>query len=127
MTKLHELIQEYTNVKDKLVTAFLEALKVELQGIFREYPELESFHWTQYTNFFNDGEPCYFAYRGMGVGEPDEDGEYEDSKSYELLDELNDTLANTPDIILQDLFGEDSKVTVTKQGIDIQDYSGEHE
>lgn len=28
--------------------------------IFNKYPELESFGWTQYTPYFNDGESCMF-------------------------------------------------------------------
>jgi hypothetical protein len=28
--------------------------------IFNKYPEIESFGWTQYTPYFNDGEACMF-------------------------------------------------------------------
>lgn len=38
-----------------------------VQELFIKYPELNSFSWTQYTPYFNDGEPCEF-----GVHEVDE-------------------------------------------------------
>lgn len=28
--------------------------------IFEEYPEVKDFGWTQYTPYFNDGDPCTF-------------------------------------------------------------------
>ena len=31
-----------------------------LKHIFEKYPTLESFGWTQYTPYFNDGEACVF-------------------------------------------------------------------
>lgn len=31
------------------------------ENIFKKYPNLESFAWTQYTDYFNDGDTCYFS------------------------------------------------------------------
>ena len=36
---------------------FKEGCKV----IFEQFPDLNSFSWTQYTVYFNDGDTCYFS------------------------------------------------------------------
>jgi hypothetical protein len=30
-------------------------------------PDIDSFHWTQYTDYFNDGDPCIFHVHGFGL------------------------------------------------------------
>ena len=35
-------------------------IKSEFREIFHEYPDLDSFSWVQYTDYFNDGDVCNF-------------------------------------------------------------------
>jgi len=38
-----------------------EYFKAGLKNLFAEHPDLNSFSWTQYTQFWNDGDQCYFS------------------------------------------------------------------
>lgn len=60
--KLKENQEKLKNLRSELT----EAIKVEFgktanDFLFSRYPKLESFSWTQYTDYFNDGEECYFS------------------------------------------------------------------
>jgi len=61
--------------------------------LFAKYPSLESFSWTQWTPYFNDGDTCYFsvhAYEGCIAvnGFCVEDAEYKDDEY--KLDEVEE-------------------------------------
>lgn len=43
-------------VVDKLRKDFFSLVS----PIFNEYPHIKSFSWTEYTDYFNDGDECYF-------------------------------------------------------------------
>lgn len=106
--------------------------------VFNKFPTLVSFGWTQYTPYFNDGEPCTFSanysYPSMtfltdGVEEEfDENSgdEPEDPQTTEDLrkkasDYLDKFFENFDEDGLED-FGE-GKVVVTRDGkIDVEDY-----
>lgn len=114
------------------------------QDLFDQFPELEQFSWTQYTPYFNDGDTCYFSVhsdypQGIVNGE-----EVELNKSYGTWDAVNrvyvpkteseltvadrigavlpDLLAAIPEDAMEKMFGDHVKVTVTREGIIVEDY-----
>src|SRR5271155_1039404 len=57
LTELTTQIGTLNKQIEKLVS---EKLHLKFIELFDEYPNLVSFSWTQYANFFNDGDPCNF-------------------------------------------------------------------
>lgn len=62
----------------------IEELEPLLLAVLRD-PIISAFGWTQYTPYFNDGEPCYFSvgtpwFATVGGQQPDE----EDENGYEF-------------------------------------------
>lgn len=92
--------------------------------LFDQYPELYSVTWQQYTPYFNDGEECRFR---SGHTYPDlnqKDGEdlkynSKESEAVKLF------MASFDSDIMEFLFGDHVEVTVTREGIEVEDY--EHE
>lgn len=139
-SKLKELTDKFEQEKSVLQrqakSLFVEASK----ELFDEYPELKSFGWTQYAPYFNDGNPCVFSVNGdsptingydtgcdqyVGV-EGEEDGEYEESedgptKEQEklhmlVLKPIARLISTLPRDIMEEIFGADTRVTITRSG-----------
>ena len=69
------MISSIKQIKSKLGSIQKEIEKLEKQAskesqklitkgfkeIFKKYPDLQSFSWTQYTPYFNDGDECTFS------------------------------------------------------------------
>lgn len=53
-TQLRKLKKEINELSNDAFTEFIKVL-------FTKNPKLESFSWTQYTPYFNDGESCVFS------------------------------------------------------------------
>ena len=66
--ELKKLIDVYNEKKLELQMVIgqrgSDLLQKEFDALFIEYPEIGKIEWTQYTPYFNDGDPCVF-----GVGE----------------------------------------------------------
>ena len=43
------------------------ALREEFKSFFEKFPEVESVRWSQYTPYFNDGEPCEFGVNELTI------------------------------------------------------------
>lgn len=102
------------------------ALMQELSApIFQQYPDLEAFRWTQYTPYFNDGEPCVFNahidYLDLKM-----DGKWlEDCPSYKRKDPgpvdleaqaVGELLSAIGGDGLEAVFGDHVKITVYRSG-----------
>src|SRR4051794_19743146 len=55
-----EIHQKMEAMKAELKTIGERLFKEGSQDIFDMFPELQSFSWTQYTPYFNDGDECIF-------------------------------------------------------------------
>ncbi len=63
MDKLQELKQkqkELTEIKKQILQKSNEVFDEFCKDIFIKCPRLESFGWSQYTPYFNDGDTCVF-------------------------------------------------------------------
>jgi hypothetical protein len=59
-----EIIDNLKEVKqeiDKATEKLRILLKPAFDAVFERYPEVQAIRWTQYTPYFNDGEPCEFG------------------------------------------------------------------
>jgi hypothetical protein len=123
-----------------------EVFKEGAAELFAAHPRLDSFGWTQYTPYFNDGDECVF---GVHIDEPDFNGEnsydlgtihktkyemvggkYENVTNPDYDPELGNAfeavrefLATFDEPDYRELFGDHKKVTVRRDGaLDIDDY-----
>ena len=53
--------EEINKIKSELSVKIKDNFHGLTKELFNSYPELNSFGWTQYTPYFNDGEPCEFS------------------------------------------------------------------
>ena len=151
MTTLEKIKAELAAFEEKKKT-FTEELQKEFPSMFKELFEksdkIQSFGWTQYTPFFNDGDSCEF---GVHVDDPYINGEYIDEcewyswkvkyylkngeypelandssidmKACELVREFIDTINSIPEEMLKDLFGDHALITIYKSGeIEVEEY-----
>lgn len=119
--------------------------------LFEKHPKLESFGWRQYTPYFNDGEECTFSAHVdepdiNGIYGYDADFEKEFVADYEKAPDpvtkqygkkKNENydlevfaaqkdvikfLQNIDESVLRDLFDDHVRVTVTREGTDVEEY-----
>lgn len=110
----------------------------EAQRLFEENPALIDFGWRQYTPYFNDGDSCTFSARTddpMVNGtwkyedyEPDDDEEaaypaMSEKELDALRDKVSEFLLQFEDSELEAFFGDHMEVTVTREGVETNEYS----
>lgn len=61
MEKYRKLSKEFEEAEAKYMEEMTTGFKEALTELFRAHPHLIGIVWTQYTPFFNDGEPCVFT------------------------------------------------------------------
>lgn len=139
-TNIQTLIKDINEAKAAFKEKGKEALKQSFKEFFDANPEVTSIGWTQYAPYFNDGEPCEFAvhefvFSTAPIYHEDWDMEsvckewsdfMEDndflSDSPAAVKFSDDVLTQIPDEIFRDLFGSDSMVVVTRDGISTEYY-----
>lgn len=107
--------------------SFTKELKEFSKSIFDRYPGLESFGWTQYTPYFNDGEPCVFQIHYAEIHEccaedldyyideeEMEDFENSDEAAKEVI-EFVEGLRKCEDA-LRSIFDDHSRISIKRDG-----------
>lgn len=142
METLQIFTKEAAKMRDKVNDYFFCAETV--MDFMRDNKEVKKIIWMQYTPYFDGSEKCYFS-----VGEPhfifnnDDDydeenghflyaeeyerGRYKNLCSKETFDNclaLGKTLGEL-EIELKNCFGDHAKITVTRAGVDVEEF--EHE
>lgn len=58
----HILVQreKIKRQQEELAEQVRKVFAAGAKEMFKQYPDLEYFAWTQYTPYFNDGDPCTF-------------------------------------------------------------------
>lgn len=59
--KLLKLKEKIIKLNNEISGIYQEGLKEYAMGILEKYPNVKGISWTQYTPYFNDGEPCEFG------------------------------------------------------------------
>lgn len=117
-------------------------VKPMLQQFIADNPAIVRVRWTQYTPYFNDGEPCTFRVNDVYFflqGDP-EDGEGHstpwpewgsehqikyyanwDQKTYEAAKQFSKDMDGLENELLE-LFGDHCEVIVTAKGVDVEEY-----
>jgi hypothetical protein len=125
--------------RDEAQNAFLE----ELKAIFVNNPDIAVIKWVQYTPYFNDGDTCEFSvheviasnyeevsFWGEYEGEEDEPADLQIYNGYGVaklispeLDALTSFMqSGLGHDVLQFAFGDHVSVTVTADGVEVDDY-----
>lgn len=117
---------------EKLNNEFTEVAKTKFgewaKDLFGRYPGLEQITWTAYTPYFNDGDPCYFrschTYASINSDECEEfDREnFTEEEADKLEKEIYEFMSKFSDEDMERLFGDHVKVTLTKNGVDVDEY-----
>jgi len=61
MSNIEALITEYEHTKKEFTNKMTVAFNKMFVQFFNENPAVKCVVWTQYTPYFNDGEPCTFS------------------------------------------------------------------
>ena len=143
-TKLEELSNELEHLKTNIKDELMKYLKDFTKEYFTKYPFVNSISWKQYTNYWNDGEACYFSIQTPEIeftqeyleANPTlreelglEDGENfiycEGGGDEEYISDCNEfySLLCKYDEYFQLILGDHAKVTITKDKIRTEDYT----
>jgi DNA repair exonuclease SbcCD ATPase subunit len=89
-TKLNEIQKQIEKLEKQAHKESSKLISKGFKEIFKKHPTLESFSWTQYTPYFNDGDECVFSAHTDYISI---NGSEQDESTYELRQFL-DTLHN---------------------------------
>lgn len=96
MEKFKDLLKQKEEAEKHLRESGKEAFAAVAKEVFDKYGDIVgAFGWTQYTPYFNDGEPCEFSAGDVGICTPEdwlkvEEGEDNDFLNYgESSDEFS--------------------------------------
>ena len=125
-----ELKQKLADLRTEMQTVAKKYFQDNAKGLFATHSILERFAWTQYTPYFNDGDPCEFSAH-VDYPEVNDDEEffyYSDSKKKPTdpftvagLAVVEFLKAFSGDD-LEEMFGDHCKVTVTREGVEVEEY-----
>lgn len=140
--KLQALRKRIDDTKIEMQTVAKNLFRDISKELFQQYSTLAKFAWAQYTPYFNDGDECIFHTHGLGIWFTDDkesdDNFYEHEFSTWSLKEkppdqwtvnekagmaVTEFFKNFRDEDLKEMFGDHIKVFVTKDGIEIEEYS----
>lgn len=118
----HPLITELNEFRSQFQAKAKTALSLEFKNFFKKYPEIEAIKWSQYTPYFNDGEPCEF-----GVGDVTVHARYEEvGTAREPAKKIVGVFE--PDVVakLEEVLGKDDYYSDVLNVISSLTYSGFH-
>lgn len=131
-TEIKQIIDDYKNADE----VFLKTMEVKVKDYFKEFfnnhPEIKKLTWTQYTDYWNDGDPTVFRPRFYNIfnGGPAYEDEYEEhedriemTSDLERLElETERFLGSIPKDVWLRMFGDHCQITATVNGFDVEEY-----
>lgn len=139
--ELQQVREEIKQLQEKARKMSHELFVEGSKQIFADFPELVSVSWRQYTPYFNDGDTCTFqavndypAFVVMVDGEEIEEEEFSTAEYYKkYLNEkllpfypkmvaVTQWLSEFDDDYLFATFGDHAQVTLTRNGVNIDEY-----
>ena len=133
------VMTKYTEAKKKMKAALEQANAIVKEAfleasneVFNKYPNIESFSWTQYTPYFNDGDECTFSAQteypqltftdgteiDINYGEGDADAEVVAKE----IAAVKTFLAQFDESDYEEMFGDHVRVVVSRKGAKIEEY-----
>jgi hypothetical protein len=85
--KISKIQKQIEKLKNQISEDCQELFKLSYQEIFDNNPDFNSFSWTQYTPYFNDGDPCDFSAHTDYIRIDDDE---EETSLYELENDLKE-------------------------------------
>lgn len=136
MENLTNFKEEIKALRDKIVYTGEQFLVQEFKKIFEKYPTLKVVTWTGYTPSFCDGDPCKYSsshnypevewddviFVQTGLGVKTRNTIAEDLRDNNVKKDLKSFLSLFDNDLMLNLFDEDAKVIVTKEGIAVEEY-----
>jgi hypothetical protein len=141
-TEISEL-QNFVSEVDKMQSVQARILKDSWEGLFesffQETTTISKVAWRQYTDIFNDGDPCTFGvHELMGYGVDPESGdtdylefdswsaEYaadqgvasEDFNMFKQISELHDKL---PSDLMEEIYGDGYLISISREGVVVEE------
>jgi len=130
--------------RNSYISLAKEALFNALKIYFEDYPEF-IISWTQYTPYFNDGDPCTFSVNSPELFLNEGDFHYSDGykswnyykgdflenhpdlgiKVWDAWCSLADFLTDIPDEIYEEIFNNHVRVIASKDGLQVEGYDHE--
>jgi hypothetical protein len=132
---INEFESRVNTLKQNMLNDFKSVINDVFSEVFNAHPEIEKIAWTQYTPYFNDGESCIFNVHDVYFLRTDDTQELKESHIYEwhsagwgddvknfpALKKLNALITSSEDILLM-MFGDHCQITVTRDGIDVEEH-----
>lgn len=132
--------QELEEAKQAVVLPGRAYFKEGCKALFAQFPKLETFSWTAYTPYFNDGDECIFSANTSSDAIWINEEEFWETHDYDhqthqytpkpgfedlspMFGPVSDFLQQFEDDIMLELFGDHVKVTVDSQGASCESYS----
>ena len=133
------VMTKYTEAKKRMKVALEQANAIVKEAfleayneVFKKYPNIESFSWTQYTPYFNDGDECTFSAQteypqltftdgteiDINYGEGDADAEVVAKE----IAAVKTFLAQFDESDYEEMFGDHVRVVVSRKGAKIEGY-----
>jgi hypothetical protein len=152
LTQFHEKISKFRSEISRLKAELVEQVKTCMEPaakeFFNKYPFVRAIAWTQYTPYFNDGEPCKFGVKDVHIFTeyefPKEDykhitdqGVYEGTDTWYLNhakyreDWMSDEFAEDYKMFMafqededtmETIFGDHVQIWITPEGIQVDEY-----
>lgn len=145
---IENLVAEYNKTKAEFVEKSKNAMRSAFNEFFASNPDIDQITWTQYTPYFNDGDPCIFRVNDMTftlakdevdlseISYPDDDEKcygaffWDDGGKRidpipgyrKLFDKFVRQVSVLPDEIFMNSFGDHVSVIANKDGFDVQEY-----
>ena len=134
------VMTKYTEAKKKMKAALEQANAIVKEAfleasneVFNKYPNIESFSWTQYTPYFNDGDECTFSAQteypqltftdgtevDINYGEGDADAKVVAKE----IAAVKTFLAQFDESDYEEMFGDHVRVVVSRKGAKIEGYN----
>ena len=129
MSEMKSLKKQLEDLKKEYLKAGKKAFVEESKKLFKDNPKMTDYSWTQYTDYFNDGDPVHFhahtdspSINGYcwEYGEKDDSLTEEECKA--AIETVKEFLYQFDNDVLEHLFGDHVKVTVTKKGATVEHY-----
>lgn len=121
--------EEFKNFKEKI-----ESLRAQIQNegeqfivrnfkkIFSKHPYLKEVTWTGYTPYYRDGEECYYSSQHTSPDIYGDDCSYGTNRFLAIRADISAFMSLIDDNLMLDLFGDHVRITVTKEGLAVEEY-----
>lgn len=130
--KFDSLVEDLKEIRGNYISRSKEIFLKALKTFFQEYPDA-SIRWSQYTPYYNDGEPCTFSVDSPVLVMGEDQYEYdiwnkgEFLLNFPLLAEtlwedwldIKKVIQEVDEDIFENLFGDHVEVCVNKKGFTV--------